>query len=82
MEQIGRSGGSYVVQVIVRNAASVAAADVRVEGVLREGPAEIERSEAGLDYVPGQSQRSAGLIFTKDPARYRLELRPVGYQEP
>lgn len=82
VEQVSRSGTNYSMRIVVRNAASVAAADVQVEGVLREGAGEIERSQASIDYVPGRSQRRAGLLFTHDPARYSMEVRPVGYQEP
>lgn len=81
-EQVSRSGDGYLVRIVVSNAASAAAADVRVEGVLREGETEIEQGEAAVDYVPGSSERRAGLLFTRDPARYRLELRATGYQEP
>lgn len=81
-EHVRPSGTSYLVRIVVRNAASVAAADVQVEGVLRDGESEIERSQASVDYAPGGSERRAGLLFTHDPARYRLEVRPVGYQEP
>lgn len=80
--QVGRSGGHYVVEFVARNASSAAVADLHVEGVLRQGEAEVERSDAALDYAPGRSERRGGLFFTHDPARYTLEIRPTGYQEP
>ncbi len=74
--------GGYLVQVEVRNRGGETAAGVTLEGTLNEGDREVEASEATLDYVPGRSQREAGLFFSEDPRRYRLELRAFGYQEP
>lgn len=80
--QISRTGGGYVVEITARNASMTTVADLHVEGALTQGEVEVERSEVTLSYVPAQSEARGGLIFTHDPARYRLEIRPTGYQEP
>lgn len=72
----------YLVQVEVRNRGGETTAGLVLEGTLTEGEREVETSEATLDYVPGRSTREAGLFFTENPQRYRLELRALGYQEP
>lgn len=72
----------YVLEVEVTNAASKTGASVQVEGVLKEGDSDIETSSATVAYVPGESRRLAGLVFTRDPRKYRLELRVTGYELP
>lgn len=74
--------GGYVVEITARNTSDQTAAAVRIEGALMRGAAEVEKSEAVLTYVPGQSERRAALIFSQDPRKHRLELRPTGYEEP
>ena len=72
----------FVVEVEVRNRADPTAAAVGIEGVLKRGYADVETSRATIDYVPGRGRRRVGLLFTRDPAVHRLELRATGYQEP
>lgn len=72
----------HVVEFRVRNLSSRTAASVQVEGELDPGSSEAETSSATIDYVPGHSEASAGLIFTRDPKRRRLDLRIVGYENP
>lgn len=72
----------FVVEVEVRNRADATAAAVGIEGVLKSGDADAETSRATIDYVPGRARRRAGLLFARDPAGHRLELRATGYQEP
>ena len=81
-ERVVRNGGGYVVQFVARNRADDTAAGVQVEGVLEQGGTELETSQTTIDYVPGNGYRRGGLIFTRDPAAYRLELRATGYQQP
>jgi uncharacterized protein (TIGR02588 family) len=42
----------------------------------------VERSEATIDFVPARSSRHGGLVFKNDPRRYRMEVRPVGFDRP
>lgn len=75
-------GDRYVVEVEVSNAARRTAANVGIEGILKRGEEDVEISGASLAYVPGESRRRAGLIFSRDPREYRLELRVTGYERP
>lgn len=81
-EQVVRNAGGYVVRFVARNRTDDTAAGVQVEGVLKQGGTEVERSQATIDYVPGNGHRRGGLIFTRDPAAHSLELRATGYQQP
>lgn len=74
--------GNYVVEFEVRNESGTTAAAVQVEGILRDGGSDIETSTAALSYVPGGSRQRAGLIFTRDPRKFQLELRVTGYERP
>ena len=72
----------YVVEVEVKNVSRKTGAAVQIEGTLKRGNEAVETSGATVAYVPGQSQRRAGLVFTQDPRNYRLELRVTGYERP
>jgi uncharacterized protein (TIGR02588 family) len=58
------------------------AAGLMVEGVLKEGTATVETSAITMDYVPSGSQRRAGLIFSRDPRKFELQIRAKGYEQP
>lgn len=81
-ESIEPNGDGYLVTVRIVNHGASTAAALRIEGKLLEAGRTVERSEATIDYVPRHSEREAGLIFSRDPARYRLVIRPMGYTEP
>ena len=76
------TGGSFVLEIEVRNGSDQTAAALQVEGELRDGTGSVEKSQAVLSYVPGQSERRAGLIFSKDPRLHRVSLRATGYERP
>ena len=82
VESIAVVPGGFAVEIAAQNHGDDTAAAVQIEGTLVQGGTEVERSEAVIDYVPGQARRRAGLLFTRNPADYRLEVRATGYQEP
>jgi uncharacterized protein (TIGR02588 family) len=73
---------SYVVEFRATNEGDATAAHVVVHGELMSDTGAIERSESNVDFVPARSWRTGGLIFRNDPRRYRLEVRPVGFDRP
>ena len=75
-------GGHYVVEVKVTNDSYTTGASVQLEGILKQDGADVETSTATLSYVPGKSERRAGLIFTRNPEDYTLEIRATGYERP
>ena len=77
-----RAGGGWRVEVTARNDGRSTAAALRVAGELMEGDSTVESSEVTIDYVPAGSKRRAVLWFSRDPARYRLDVRPTGPDEP
>ena len=79
---IARAGTGFVVEVAAVNRSGATAAQVEIEGVLKQGDSALETSRLVFDYVPGHAERRGGLYFREDPRRHRLELRPLGYQRP
>jgi uncharacterized protein (TIGR02588 family) len=82
VEQIVRSQRGYTVRIIVENDSAATAAQVQVEGVLRERGEEVRSSTMVVDFVPGRSRRRGGLLFDLDPREHELSVRVVGYGEP
>lgn len=81
-ERIVPMPGGFVAELEVRNRSDSTAAAVQIEGILRQGDEIVETSRATIDYVPGRGRQKAGLLFTRDPAALRLDVRATGYQEP
>jgi uncharacterized protein (TIGR02588 family) len=72
----------YMVEVGVYNEGGSTASALEIEGTLKQDTTTVETSTATIQYVPAETEREAGLFFTKDPNRYRLEVRPLGYDRP
>ncbi len=80
--EIIETQGAYIVRFQVRNEGSQTLADFHLSARLLDGDAEIEVADATIDYLPGRSAREAGVYLRNDPRRYRLEIRPEGFQNP
>lgn len=75
-------GSNYLVQIRVANRGESVAAALVVEGELKEGAATVETSGITIGYVPAGSWRRAGLIFSRDPRKYDLQIQAKGYEQP
>ena len=80
--QIVESPAGYVVEVVARNHSQATGAQVMLEGELKQGGQTVETSQAAISYVPGHSERRAGLLFTQDPRRFELSVRATGFENP
>lgn len=76
------SPGGYIVQLELHNRGRTTAAGITIQGTLLHGDSTLQTSTTTLDYLPARSTREAALIFSLDPRRYRLILRPTGYITP
>lgn len=76
-ERTVRTPGGHVVEFRVSNGSGQTAAAVHVEGKVGD-----EISGATVDYVPGESSVTGGLVFDRDPREEGLELRVTGYEIP
>lgn len=79
---IQRAGDHYLVEVTATNPSGQAAGSVEIEGELKQGEEAVETSGATIAFVPGHSEREAGLLFTRDPRGLTLEVRAKGYELP
>lgn len=77
-----KRGDNYVLEATVFNHAQRAAAAVAIEGVAKSADGMVETSSATIDHVPGESERTAGLLFGRDPRAGTMRLRVLGYQQP
>jgi len=82
IDSIVQTSNGYVVEIRAVNEGESAAAGVIIEGALKKGAEQIERSQTTIDYLPSKSEKKAGLFFTQDPRHLQLNLRPLGYSEP
>lgn len=79
---IVQSGDFHMVEVRISNLSGRTAASVDILGELKTGEQVVEESTVTVTYVPGHSERKAGLIFTRDPRKFQLQARATGYEEP
>jgi uncharacterized protein (TIGR02588 family) len=75
-------GPTFRVEVRVINDGGDTAAQVGIYGEVLEDGEVIDRATTTLEYVAGESHADAALIFTTDPRRYTLAVRPLGYTPP
>ncbi len=79
--RVVRSSGGYLVTLAARNLGDETAAELAVEGSVERPGQPSETSDVTFDYLPPDSEREGGLLFTQDP-RGALTLRVLGYREP
>jgi uncharacterized protein (TIGR02588 family) len=82
IESVKPTGESYLVNFRAINTGDTTAAAVTIEGELKNGEKSEETSDISLTYVPAHSERRGGLIFTKNPNDYQLQIRAKGYEQP
>lgn len=75
-------GSHWLVTFEAENTGSIAAAQLLIEGELKDGERVVETSQATLDYLPPRSRRQGGLMFRENPFTLDLELRASGYARP
>lgn len=82
VDSIEQAGSGYLVKFSVRNTGSQTAAALTVEGILKNGEEEAEKSTATFTYAPANSIRKGGFFFTKDPNDFTVQIRALGYEQP
>ncbi|MGH7825853.1 MAG: hypothetical protein ACREQ7_11845 [Candidatus Binatia bacterium] len=82
VHSVVQTRNGYLVAIKALNQGGSTAEGLVVEGELRRGAEQVERSHTTIDYLPPGSEKQAGLFFTQDPRRHDLQVRPLGYEEP
>ena len=74
--------GGYRVEIRAVNLGGSTAAQVRIEGELRENGRVVATGGTLFSFVPPASERQGGLFFRRDPRELRLDVRAAGYTRP
>lgn len=82
VDSINPASDGYHVKFRVKNTGDQTAADVAIEGQLRQGAEIIETNTVTLNYLPSDSEREGGFVFSKNPHEYELKLRAKSYEKP
>lgn len=83
VDSIYRVQGGFAVRVEAKNTGTETASHVVLQATLEDAAGQpIEESTFTFEYLPGSSTRGGVLFFTHDPARGRVALRAMGYEEP
>jgi uncharacterized protein (TIGR02588 family) len=82
VDSVVQTRNGFLVRIIALNEGGMTAEGVIIEGELRNGTESLERSRTTIDYLPPRSEKRAGLFFTRDPRRFNVQVRPLGYEEP
>ena len=82
VESVVQTRNGFLVRITAVNEGGMTAEGVIIEGELRSGSEVLERSRTTIDYLPPGSEKRGGLFFTRDPRRFDLQVRPLGYEEP
>lgn len=80
--QPAAADGRFHVPYSAYNSGDETAADVHLAARLLSGHEVIEEASVAIDLLPGRSTRRGGVFFLHDPTGLRIEIVPLGYQEP
>ena len=81
-EGVTAVSNGYVVAIRALNVGATTAKGMKVQGDLKHGAQIAESSEMTFDYLPPDSERKGGLMFSRDPRKYELTLTAKGYEVP
>jgi uncharacterized protein (TIGR02588 family) len=80
---VQQNGADYLITIEVANKGDATVEGLEVEATLvDENNSEVEKGTTTFDYVPGRSGRKGGIFFRNNPDKYKIELRPLGFEEP
>ncbi len=81
-DSVVRTENGYLVKFSIYNKGDDNAADIVVEGKIKQNGEDLETSSVTIDYAPSNSKREGGLFFTKNPDYFEFEIRALGYKKP
>lgn len=82
IDEVMEVDDAFLVRYRAHNRGTLNLVDVHVSARVLDGETELERREARIDFLPGESSRKGGFYLREDPRRYRLDIQVSGYQEP
>ena len=82
VDSIVQTEGGYLVKFRVKNSGETSAGEVTIKGELKRDAEIVEGRTVKLTYVPSNSERDGGLLFSENPNELQLKLRVEGYEKP
>ncbi len=82
VEDFVNTGAAHLVRFRAWNRGNETAVSLLVEGELYDASGTVETSEVVIDYVPAGSKRRAGLLFSRNPREYSIQIRAKGFDTP
>jgi uncharacterized protein (TIGR02588 family) len=79
---VQQNGTDYLITIEAFNKGDASVEGLEVEVKLLDNGNEVEKGVTTFDYVPGNSKRKGGIFFRNNPKEYKIELRPLGFEEP
>jgi uncharacterized protein (TIGR02588 family) len=79
---VQQNGTDYLITIEAFNKGDASVEGLEVEVTLLDNGNEVEKGVTTFDYVPGNSKRKGGIFFRNNPKEYKIELRPLGFEEP
>ena len=82
VQEIAQAGDAFSVRYSAHNLGTLTLADLNVRAELLQGNTVVETAHGTLDFLPGESSRTAGFFFRRDPRQLNLVISAEGYQDP
>lgn len=82
IERVHPASGGYLAEIVAVNSGGTTAADVTIEAVMKHRGRDIESRQLMFDFLPMHSERTAGIVFERDPGEFQVELRVLSHREP
>ncbi len=82
VKAVSQKDQGFLVEFDLINSANRTASTINVEGRLKMNGEAVETRTMTMAYAPSNSTRSGGLIFSRDPRLYEVEIGAVGFENP
>ena len=82
VQEIEQAGDAFYVRYSAHNLGTLTLADLNVRAALFQGDTVVETAHGRLDFLPGESSRTGGFYFLRDPRDLKLVISAEGYQDP
>jgi len=82
IERVHSASGGYLAEIVAVNSGGTTAADVTIEASVNDGDRKLETREVMFDFLPMHSERSAAIVFERDPGPFQVKLRVLSHREP
>lgn len=75
-------GDQFILGFTATNVGQATATSLTVRATLALGDQDVESQEVTIDYLPINSSRKGGFVFTSNPAGHRISIVATSYLDP